>query len=140
MYYKFTVVATDMTESDFSNVGMAAAIDTVAPVITHVPKTEATAGLGLRLTATVTDNVGCGQRGRQVSHDRQQRSLHIASHEQLVGQRVVGHGSRLRGPTAGSRLLPGCQRRNQQHLRRNGGRSAHGHRVEHTDTHFGKPE
>ena len=57
MYYKFTVVTTDMTESDYSNTAMAAAIDTIAPVLTHVPKTTATAGLGLRLTATVTDNV-----------------------------------------------------------------------------------
>ncbi len=58
MYYKFTVVATDMTESDFSNVAAAGALDSIPPVITHVPKTSATAGAGLRLTAAVTDNVG----------------------------------------------------------------------------------
>jgi len=58
MYYKFTVVQTDMTESDPSNVASAAALDTIPPVITHTPKTSATPGSGLRLTATVTDNVG----------------------------------------------------------------------------------
>jgi hypothetical protein len=57
MYYKFTVAVTDMTESDFSNVASAAATDTVRPVITHAPKTSAPPSAGLRLTATVTDNV-----------------------------------------------------------------------------------
>lgn len=57
MYYKFTVVQTDMTESDPSNVASAAALDTIVPVITHTPKTSAVPGSGLRLTATVTDNV-----------------------------------------------------------------------------------
>jgi hypothetical protein len=57
MYYKFTVVQTDMTESDPSNVVSAAALDTILPVITHAPKTSAVPGAGLRLTATVTDNV-----------------------------------------------------------------------------------
>ncbi len=58
MYYKFTVVQTDMTESDPSNVASAAALDTILPVIVHTPKTSAVPGAGLRLTATVTDNVG----------------------------------------------------------------------------------
>ncbi|MHB1038240.1 MAG: Calx-beta domain-containing protein [Pirellulales bacterium] len=57
MYYKFTVLTTDMTESDFSNVASAAAVDTIAPVIVHVPETSATPGRGLRLAATVTDNL-----------------------------------------------------------------------------------
>jgi subtilisin family serine protease len=57
MYYKFSVVQTDMTESDPSNVASAAALDTISPVITHTPKTSAVPGSGLRLTATVTDNV-----------------------------------------------------------------------------------
>ncbi len=56
-YYKFTVVLTDLTESDFSNVASAAALDTIPPVITHAPVTSAPPSLGLRLTATVTDNV-----------------------------------------------------------------------------------
>jgi subtilisin family serine protease len=58
MHYKFTVVQTDMTESDPSNVASAAALDTILPVITHTPKTSATPGAGLRLNATVTDNMG----------------------------------------------------------------------------------
>lgn len=61
MYYKFTVVETDMSESGFSNVASAAAIDTVAPVITHAPKTTAVPGSGLRLTADVTDNVSVAE-------------------------------------------------------------------------------
>ena len=32
-YYKFTVVKSDMTESDFSNVATATPIDTIPPVI-----------------------------------------------------------------------------------------------------------
>ncbi|MBI4580923.1 MAG: S8 family serine peptidase, partial [Planctomycetes bacterium] len=56
-YYKFTVVLTDLTESAFSNVASAAALDTVPPVITHAPPASARPGLGLRLEAAVTDNV-----------------------------------------------------------------------------------
>ncbi len=57
MYYKFTVVQTDMAESAFSNVASAAAVDTIAPVMTHVPVTSAPPSSGLRLTAVATDNV-----------------------------------------------------------------------------------
>jgi subtilisin family serine protease len=56
-YYKFTVVKSDMTESAFSNVATATPIDTIAPVITHTPVTTAPPGLGLSLSADVTDNV-----------------------------------------------------------------------------------
>lgn len=57
MYYKFTVVQTDMQESDFSNIASAAALDTVPPVLEHAPATTAPPSLGLRLTAIATDNV-----------------------------------------------------------------------------------
>ena len=58
-YYKFTVVKSDGTESDgFSNVASAAAVDTIAPVISHMPLTASPAGLAASLTAQVTDNVG----------------------------------------------------------------------------------
>ncbi len=56
-YYKFTVVASDLTESDFSNAASAAALDTVAPLITHTPVQTASPAQGLRLAATATDNV-----------------------------------------------------------------------------------
>ncbi|MGB4978155.1 MAG: S8 family serine peptidase [Anaerolineae bacterium] len=56
-YYKFTVIKTDMTESDFSNVATATPIDTIPPVIQHTPLTSATPGLGLTFYADVTDNV-----------------------------------------------------------------------------------
>ena len=57
-YYKFTVVKTDMTESDFSNVATATPVDTIPPVINHTPVTQAPPGLPLTLFADVTDNVG----------------------------------------------------------------------------------
>ena len=57
-YYKFTVVKTDMSESDFSNVANATPIDTIPPVIQHTPVTDAPPGLPLTLFANVTDNVG----------------------------------------------------------------------------------
>jgi subtilisin family serine protease len=57
MYYKFTVVTTDLTESEFSNIASAAAVDTIPPLLSHVAVTEAPAGRGLRLAAKVSDNV-----------------------------------------------------------------------------------
>ncbi len=56
-YYRFTVVKTDMTESDYSNVAQGTPLDTIPPVITHVPVTSATPGLPLTLFADATDNV-----------------------------------------------------------------------------------
>ncbi len=57
VYYKFTVVLTDLSESGFSNVASAAALDTIEPVLVHAPVTQALPAMGLRLTAEVTDNV-----------------------------------------------------------------------------------
>jgi subtilisin family serine protease len=57
-YYKFTVVKTDMTESDFSNVTTGTPLDTIPPVIVHRPVVSAAPGLPLTLFADVTDNVG----------------------------------------------------------------------------------
>lgn len=57
-YYKFTVVKTDMSESDPSNVATATPIDTIPPAISHTPVTEAPPGLPLTIFADVTDNVG----------------------------------------------------------------------------------
>jgi hypothetical protein len=56
-YYKFTVIKTDLNESEFSNLATAAATDTVPPVITHTPVTSAQPGLPLTLAAEATDNV-----------------------------------------------------------------------------------
>jgi subtilisin family serine protease len=57
MYYKFTVVTTDLAESEFSNIASAAAVDTIPPLLSHVAVTEAPAGRSLRLAAKVSDNV-----------------------------------------------------------------------------------
>ncbi|MCF7668505.1 MAG: S8 family serine peptidase [Verrucomicrobia bacterium] len=56
-YYKFTVVKSDMSESDFSNVAEGTPTDTIPPVIQHDPVTSAQPGLALSLFADVTDNV-----------------------------------------------------------------------------------
>jgi subtilisin family serine protease len=57
-YYKFTVVKTDLTESDPSNVATATPLDTIPPVVSHTPVTSSPPGLALTLFADVTDNVG----------------------------------------------------------------------------------
>lgn len=56
-YYKFTVVKTDLTESIFSNMAWAAALDTIPPVISHTPLRGTAPGQDLRIYADVTDNV-----------------------------------------------------------------------------------
>jgi hypothetical protein len=55
-FYKFTVVSTDLTESEASPVAAAAALDTIPPVLGHSPMTQAAPGRGLRVAAIVTDN------------------------------------------------------------------------------------
>jgi len=57
-YYKFTIVKSDMSESDYSNVATATPVDTIPPAISHTPLTEAPPGLPLTLYADITDNVG----------------------------------------------------------------------------------
>jgi len=59
-YYKFTVVKSDMTESDYSNIATATPTDTVPPVISHTPVTNADPGIAVSIYADVTDNVGVG--------------------------------------------------------------------------------
>jgi hypothetical protein len=56
-YYRFTVLTTDMTESDPSGLASASALDTIAPVLTHMPITSALPARGLRISATATDNL-----------------------------------------------------------------------------------
>lgn len=56
-YYKFTVVKSDMTESDFSNTATATPLDTIPPVLVHTPITSADPGLQLSVSASATDNV-----------------------------------------------------------------------------------
>lgn len=56
-YYKFTVVKTDLTESDYSNLAAATPLDTIPPVIVHDPVQGAAPGLPLQIFADVTDNV-----------------------------------------------------------------------------------
>jgi subtilisin family serine protease len=56
-YYKFTVVRTDLTESNYSNIASATPLDTIPPVISHTPITSAQPGLSMTIPADVTDNV-----------------------------------------------------------------------------------
>ncbi len=58
MYYKFTIITTDLTESSFSNVASAVPVDTVPPQLIHVPIVSAPPARSLRITADATDNVG----------------------------------------------------------------------------------
>jgi hypothetical protein len=55
--YKFIVVKSDMTESDYSNVAQGTPLDTIPPAISHTPVTTAAPGLALTIYADVTDNV-----------------------------------------------------------------------------------
>ncbi len=57
-YYNFTVVESDMNESEPSGKVQATAMDTMAPNIYHSPVYQAFAGNKLVVSATVTDNVG----------------------------------------------------------------------------------
>ena len=57
-FYYFTVVKSDMTESDPSNTATATPIDTIPPVISHTPITSAPPLMPLTIYADVTDNVG----------------------------------------------------------------------------------
>jgi hypothetical protein len=56
-YYKFTVVKTDFTESDYSNVSESTPLDTIPPNISHSEVHSASPGLPVTLTADATDNV-----------------------------------------------------------------------------------
>lgn len=57
-FYRFTIVKTDLTESQPSNIASATPLDTILPVITHTPLTSALPGLSVSLSASITDNVG----------------------------------------------------------------------------------
>jgi alpha-tubulin suppressor-like RCC1 family protein/subtilisin family serine protease len=56
-FYKFTVVKTNLTESEFSNIASAAPVDTIIPTISHTPKLKANVGQPVQIFADVTDNV-----------------------------------------------------------------------------------
>jgi hypothetical protein len=56
-YYNFTVVQTDLTESEPSGKITLMSKDTMAPNIYHSPVTTAMTGQNLVITATVTDNL-----------------------------------------------------------------------------------
>lgn len=56
-YYNFTVVESDMTESEPSGKVMVRAYDTMEPYIYHSPVYQAFTGSKLMISATVTDNV-----------------------------------------------------------------------------------
>jgi alpha-tubulin suppressor-like RCC1 family protein/subtilisin family serine protease len=56
-FYKFTVVKTNLTESEFSNIASAAPVDTIIPTISHTPVLKANVGQPVQIFADVTDNV-----------------------------------------------------------------------------------
>ena len=56
-HYYFTVVQTNLSESDPSNIAVAAALDTISPEISHTPVTLSVYGQSVTIRADVTDNV-----------------------------------------------------------------------------------
>lgn len=60
-YYNFTVVDTDLTESEPSGKVQVTAMDTMAPNIYHSPVYHAFTGSNLVISATVTDNVSISE-------------------------------------------------------------------------------
>jgi uncharacterized protein YjdB/subtilisin family serine protease len=56
-FYRFTVVKTNLTESEFSNIASAAPVDTIIPTISHTPIMKANVGQPVQIFADVTDNV-----------------------------------------------------------------------------------
>jgi len=57
-YYKFTVVKTDLTSSDFSNTAAAAAYDTIAPTMSHLPIRTVNLGTDMLVSVYAYDNIG----------------------------------------------------------------------------------
>jgi hypothetical protein len=57
-YYKFKVVKTDLTSSDFSNMAASAAFDTIAPTMYHNPVPEVNLGTDLVISVNAYDNIG----------------------------------------------------------------------------------
>jgi len=58
MFYKFTVVLEDESESPFSNVASAAALDLTPPAITHSPVTSVDELADIPVAAAISDGVG----------------------------------------------------------------------------------
>jgi hypothetical protein len=56
-YYYFTVVGTDLKESEPSGIAMAAAQDTTPPTINHTAVIQAPQGAAISIVATVRDNL-----------------------------------------------------------------------------------
>ncbi|MBQ1963442.1 MAG: Ig-like domain-containing protein [Clostridia bacterium] len=57
-YYYFTVVGTDLKESEPSGVAMASAQDTTPPVLSHAAVNQAPQGAAISIVANVYDNLG----------------------------------------------------------------------------------
>lgn len=57
-FYYFTVMGTDLVESNPSNISAATPIDNVKPSLTHTIVTSANYGQAISFSATATDNIG----------------------------------------------------------------------------------
>jgi len=57
-YYKFTVVKTDLSESDYSNTVGSAAYDTIAPTMDHKIISETNMGVDISFVVKAFDNIG----------------------------------------------------------------------------------
>ncbi len=56
-FYKFTIIKTDMAETNPSNIAEATPVDTILPIINHSPLTQAVPQMPLTISADITDNV-----------------------------------------------------------------------------------
>lgn len=57
-FYYFTVMGTDLTESNPSNITSAVPLDNIKPILSHKRVTSANFGESISFTATATDNIG----------------------------------------------------------------------------------
>lgn len=57
-FYYFTVMGTDLAESNPSNITSATPLDNIKPTLTHTRVTKANSGESVSIKATATDNIG----------------------------------------------------------------------------------
>lgn len=101
-FYKFTIVKTDLTESDFSNVAFASAYDIIPPQIFHTPLSKANVGQEVLISATAYDNI-------QITSFKLYYRLQGAT-EYTVTDMAAGSNNRYTGKVQASDVLvPGFE-------------------------------
>jgi hypothetical protein len=57
-YYKYAILTTDLNESSFSDIVIGASLDTLLPVVSHIPIVEAIENKNVLVSFTAVDNIG----------------------------------------------------------------------------------